>query len=87
MAEHLSAPISLRSEAQQALDELMNENALPFRLRANNVTMTDEGSYVVHFYDSRFRSITVSWTPGESFRDNVRAAVLEGLHKIDLLST
>jgi hypothetical protein len=41
MAEHLSAPISLRSEAQQALDELMNENALPFRLRANNVTMKE----------------------------------------------
>ena len=72
----------LKLEAQTALDELMQENQLPFKLEARKVVSEDSSQYNIHFYDSRFHSITVPWEAGQSFKEVVRAAVLDRVSRL-----
>ena len=68
---------ALKLEAQQALDELLKEQLIPFKLRAGEVVSEGSGSYTVRFYDSRISSVTITWEAGQSFKDIVRAATLK----------
>ena len=75
----LDSPINtdlLKLEAQAALDDLRNEGLLPFALEAR-ILVAAGSQYSVYFYDSRFRSITVSYVAGQSFKEIVRAAILD----------
>jgi hypothetical protein len=75
-------PLTLEAEAQQALDELWNEKAIPFKLDVGKLTK-GMGEYTIHFYDSRMRTAHISLTGHESFKDMVRAAVLERVKKLE----
>lgn len=66
----------LKLEAQAAIDDLRQKDKLPFELEARILTL--EGSEVtIYFHDSRLRSITVTWEPGQSFKEIVRAALMD----------
>ena len=73
---------SLKLEAQAVLDELLREQELPFKLEAQKVVAAGEGRYTIRFFDSRLHSITVSWEAGESFKEVVRAAVLDRVSRL-----
>ena len=70
------AAINHRSEAQQAVDELLSEHLIPFELRAEIVDAEDS-EYTIRFFDSRLHSVTVLWEIGQSFKGLVRAAILD----------
>ena len=38
--------------------------------------------YTLHFFDSRLRSVSVPWDAGQSFKDQVRAAVKERVARL-----
>jgi len=67
---------SLHVEAQLALDELRQEELLPFPLVAHKLIDETHGDYTVVFYDSRLNSVIVRWKEGESFKAAVRSAVV-----------
>jgi hypothetical protein len=69
---------NLRFKAQEALDELWHEKAIPFALKAQQIhDGPEEGFVIIHFFDSRLHSVNVQLKPVESFKQNVREAVLE----------
>lgn len=68
-------PLTLEAEAQQVLDELWKEEAIPFPLSVGKLTK-GMGEYTLDFHDSRIRTAHVVLTEGESFREMVRTAVL-----------
>jgi hypothetical protein len=72
----------LRLEAQQTLDDLLNEGLIPFELTARKIESDYSGQYVIRFHDSRLFSITVAWEEGQSFRDTFRAAVLSRVKRM-----
>jgi hypothetical protein len=71
-----------RAEAQQVLDDLFREHLLPFKLSAERMESTGPETYRVRFYDSRLRSVNVSWREGQPFKDVFRAAVLERVKRL-----
>ena len=73
--------LSLEAEAQQVLDELLEEKLIPFALNVGKITKAS-AEYTIHFYDSRIHSARVPLTRGHSFRDLVRSAVLERVEKM-----
>lgn len=73
--------LTLEAEAQQVLDELWSETAIPFALNVGKLTK-GMGEYTIHFHDSRIRTAKVTLTKGQSFKDMVRAAVLARVAKI-----
>ena len=75
------ATFSLEDEAQQVLSQLWNETALPFPLHIGKI-VKGSGAYTIHFHDSRIRTTQVELTPGLSFQDMVRAAVLARVAKM-----
>lgn len=66
-------------DIQRALDDLFANRLIPFRLVARKITEEYQGEVTVHFYDSRFRSVTVGALNGDSLAPQVRAAVLQRL--------
>lgn len=62
--------------AQEVLDQLFQDDLIPFRLEAHKVT--DEGSreYRIHFYDSRIHSIVVDARSTTLITQQISAAVL-----------
>ena len=74
-------PLTLEVEAQQVLDELLNEKLIPFALNVGKITK-GIGEYTILFYDSRIHSARVPLTRGHSFRDLVRSAVLARVEKM-----
>jgi hypothetical protein len=70
------SPERVRLEAEQVLYNLWSEKLLPFKLSARKVESTGVNGYLVRFYDSRFHSIDVSLSEGESFRETFTTAVL-----------
>jgi hypothetical protein len=74
-------PDDRKAQAQQSVDELFSEQLLPFKLSASRVAYIGVEEYIVYFDDRRLPAVDVSWCEGESFRDIVRAAVLEKLHR------
>ena len=73
---------SLRLEAQSALDELMQKGHLPFTLEARELASEGSSQYTIHFHDSRLRSITVTWEAGQSFKEIIRAAVMDRVSRL-----
>jgi hypothetical protein len=68
-------PRTLEAEAQTVIEELWDENLIPFALKVGKITRAQDG-YTLHFYDSRIHTALVPLTKGYSFRDRVRSAVL-----------
>jgi hypothetical protein len=68
-------PVTLEAEAQQVLDELWSEKAIPINLTVGKLTK-DPGRYTIHFHDSRIRTAHIPLTEKHSFKDMVREAVL-----------
>ena len=74
-------PLSIEAEAQQVLDELWNEKLIPFPLSVGRVIkVADE--YTIHFHDARMRTAHIQSAQDHSFKDAVRAAVLERVSKL-----
>ncbi len=69
-------PLTLAAEAQEVLDELWNNKLIPFPLSVGKITKAPS-QYTLYFYDSRMNSADVPLTPGLSFRDMVRSAVID----------
>ena len=78
------SPDELRCEAQSVLHQLWVEQLIPFELVARKIDCLNDGEYVIRFYDSRLRSVTISWTDGDSFADLVRVAVLASVVRMDV---
>lgn len=74
-------PLTVESEVQQVLDELRNEGLLPFALTVGKLTK-EADEYTIHFHDSRIRTANIPLIEGQSFRDRVRAAVLERVRRM-----
>jgi hypothetical protein len=70
------------AEAQQVLDELFSEHLLPFKLSVHEMESTGPDKYRVRFYDSRLRSVHLTWHEGQSFKDVFQAVVLEGVKRL-----
>jgi hypothetical protein len=69
-------PENQKSDVQKVLDELWNEQLIPFELTVGKITKEDR-EYTLHFHDSRIRTAHILVTEGHSFRDLVRPAVLD----------
>jgi hypothetical protein len=74
-------PRSIETEVQQVLDELWNEEEIPFALSVGKVTK-DSTEYIIHFHDARMRTVCVPLGDDHSFRDLVRTAVLARVAKM-----
>ena len=72
----------IRLGAREALDELFAEHLIPFALSVGKVDVVGSEEYIIRFYDSRLRSIDISWGPGQSFRDVFRASVLSRVKRL-----
>lgn len=66
----------LMLEAQSVLDDLWTEKLIPFQLTAHKVELLGLEEYIVRFYDSRLRSVDVSWKQPVSFKNAVRVAIM-----------
>ena len=73
--------LTIEAEAQQVLNELLNEKLILFALNVGKITK-DSGEYTIYFYDSRIHSARVPLTKGHSLRDLVRSAVLARVEKM-----
>ena len=74
-AHEMREPLTLEAEAQQVLDELWSEKAIPFALHVGELTK-GMAEYTIHFHDSRIRTALIPLMKRKSFRDMVREAVL-----------
>ena len=77
-------PEDLKANAQKVLDELWNEQLIPFALTVGKITK-DADEYTIHFHDSRIRTARVPLTEGTEglpFEDRVRSAVLDRVAKM-----
>ena len=74
-------PEDRKVEAQKALDQLWNEQLIPFALSVGKITRESD-EYTIHFHDSRISTAQVSLSDGQSFTDGVRAAVLERVSRM-----
>jgi hypothetical protein len=72
----------LALEAQTVLDDLWAKGQLPFQLKADRVESLGSEEYIIRFYDSRIRSVDVSWKNSESFRDAVQTAVMARVNRL-----
>ena len=75
----------IRTQVQTALDQLMSEHLIPFKLTAQRVTISEPGKYFVPFFDSRIHSFEFSWTEANPspFNEVVRAAILARVQIMD----
>lgn len=67
---------------QETLDELFMERLIPFRLTASKVNADGSEEYILPFCDSRIESISFSWKNGESFKEVLRAAIVDGIERM-----
>jgi len=74
-------PLTLEAEAQQVLDQLWEEQLIPFALNVGKITKEIDG-YMIHFYDSRMHTARVPLTEGHPFKDLVRTAVLDRVARL-----
>jgi hypothetical protein len=80
-AHEVREPLTLEAEAQQVLDELWSEKAIPFALHVGELSK-GMGEYTIHFHDSRIRTALIALTKRKSFRDMVRESVLARVAKM-----
>lgn len=71
-----------KAQAQQALDELLAEGLLPFKLSARVIDAIGNEEYIVRFHDSRLRSVDISCRQGQCCKDVFRTAVLERVKRL-----
>ncbi len=65
-----------KAQAQQTLDEMWSEEAIPFQLTVHNIERGDLGCYTLQVLDNRIPSLFIYWTPDRgSFKAAVRAVV------------
>ena len=69
-------PENQKLNVQKVLDELWNEQLIPFVLTVGKITK-DDNEYTLHFHDSRIRTAHILVSEGHPFIDLVRAAVLD----------
>jgi hypothetical protein len=70
-------PEDQKAIAQNALDELWNEQLIPFALTIGKITQGSD-EYMLHFHDSRIRTASVPIIKGDTFsKVMVRSAVLD----------
>ena len=69
-------PENQKLNVQKVLDELWNEQLIPFVLTVGKITK-DDNEYTLHFHDSRMHTAHGIITESQPFRDLVRAAVLD----------
>lgn len=74
----------LRLEAQSTLDDLWTGKLIPLKLRVCKIDSLGFNEYILRFYDSRLRSVDVTWKNGDSFADLVRGAVLARASRLDM---
>ncbi len=74
-------PLTLETEAQQVLDQLWKEKLVPFALTVGKITKAS-GEYIIHFHDSRMRTIHIPLTEGEPWAQRVRVSVLARVAKL-----
>ena len=67
---------TMKSEAQEALDELFAKGQIPFELSARAVESIGMEEYIIRFYDSRLFSIDVSYRRGQTFKTVFTRAIL-----------
>jgi hypothetical protein len=72
----------LRPQAQSVLDNLFNDEVLPFELTATKVECIGPNEYIVRFFDSRLRSVDVSWKKDQSFAEVFQAAMIDRLKRL-----
>ena len=72
-----------QADAQQVLDDLLSQRLIPFSLVAHKVTEESRTEFRIHFYDSRLHSVIVDVGKNISIKDQVRAAVLLRVAKIN----
>jgi hypothetical protein len=54
-------PDKFTVDAQSVLDDLWAKQLIPFQLTAHQVESLGHEEYIVRFFDSRLRSVDVSW--------------------------
>jgi hypothetical protein len=69
------------AEAQKVLDQLWNEQLIPFALTVGKLTK-DATKHTIHFHDSRIRTAQIPLNEGQPFAEGVRAAVLERVARL-----
>ena len=74
-------PKDQKAEAQGMLDQLWNEQLIPFPLTIGRITQEGD-EYTIHFHDSRLRTALISLAQGQPFKEGVRAVVLERVSKL-----
>ncbi len=74
----------LRLEAQSTVEDLWSSNLIPLKLEVRKIDSLGFGEYILRFYDSRLRSVDVSWKKGEPFGELVRCAVLARASRIQM---
>ena len=72
----------LRPQAQSVLDNLFKDQVLPFELTAKNVECIGSNEYIVRFFDSRLRSVDVSWKKDQSFAEVFQVAMIDRLKRL-----
>ena len=70
-----------KAKAQEVVDQLWNEQLVPFALTIGKITQ-DLEECTIHFHDSRLRTVQLSLNEGKLFPEMVRAAVLERVAKM-----
>ncbi|HWN11129.1 MAG TPA: hypothetical protein VNO50_17960 [Pyrinomonadaceae bacterium] len=74
----------LRSEAQSALDDLWTRKLIPFKLTVCKIDYLGFDEYILRFYDSRLRSVDVTWKTGDSFAERLRLVVLARMSRVEI---
>jgi hypothetical protein len=72
----------LRPQAQAVLDNLFKDQVLPFELTAKKVECIGSNEYIVRFFDSRLRSVDVSWKKDQSFEEVFQAAMVDRVRRL-----
>jgi hypothetical protein len=72
----------LRPQAQAVLDNLFKNDVLPFELTATNVECIGPNEYIVRFYNTRLRSVDVSWKNDQSFEEVFQAALVDRVSRL-----
>lgn len=73
---------ALRPQAQAVLDNLFRNQVLPFELIATKVECLGSNEYIVRFFDSRLRSVDVSWKQDQSFEEAFQAAMVDRVRRL-----
>jgi hypothetical protein len=71
-----------KAEAQETLDELFNEDLIPFELSARKLDTIAPDEHRIRFYDSRLHSVVISCSKGLGFKKVFRAAILDRVKRM-----